>query len=123
MRVFNNHSTILTNNPSVIILELSSLPSTPTKDEIAEASECQTCRSYLQKNGPTCRHCRKYECIQALSNGLFAYKRKNKRMVTGTTSRGSKKKTKKKNTSSIDNDDDDNDYDDVFEMKTFDEGR
>jgi hypothetical protein len=54
----------------------------PSPSELAEASDCQRCRSYFRKRGRVCAHCRLEETVVAYSNKLYAFKSKRMLMVS-----------------------------------------
>ena len=65
---------------------LSALPERPSQASIDESSNCNKCRSYFYKTGPTCSHCRLEEVILQYKSHLLTYKRNRKLLVSNSTS-------------------------------------
>jgi hypothetical protein len=60
---------------------LAGLSKVPSPAEIAESTECQSCRAYFGKTGPVCGHCKKQEYLREYSAHVLCYRRQNKRVV------------------------------------------
>ena len=61
-----------------VLSMINKLPIDPTIEEIVEGSNCSRCRSYLNKTGPICRHCKLDDIIQQYSNCLSTFRYKTK---------------------------------------------
>jgi hypothetical protein len=104
---------------------LSTLSKVPTEAEILESGDCQTCRHYFGKTGPTCSHCKKQSVLRDYAAHIVCYRRQSKRVVAGASAHASGKKARTGNDSSASIalfPEDDLQDGEEFEVKMFDEG-
>jgi hypothetical protein len=112
---------------------LAGLSKVPSPAEIAESTECQSCRAYFGKTGPVCGHCRKQEFLREYSAHVLCFRRQNKRVVangSGFTTTNPKKKARTQTSTSASTGAVLGSFDDEFgegeledfEVRTFDEG-
>ena len=62
------------------------LPVTPSQQDINVGSDCKRCRSYFNKTGPECQHCKLEDVIKSHESSLVAYRGSHHAMVAGSSS-------------------------------------